>query len=264
MNRFKDEVVSYCSEKKDSLIKLLFCVLFFTFVLIITRNNNSEIKESLNKLTTNKNDIQLNNIEDEELQNEEYYYKLLDNLTKNNFDLTINIKKDKETKKLALSREYLGKEVLYLKENDNEEYYYKNEEAFYKLENDKLVKSDYVNIFKYEIDMFYDMNDLVSFLKTITKTTLNLDEKNSFYKYKVKLSELLDFYNQHYSSNLSVEEDDISIINVYFYSEIKKIIFDFTTFYNYLYHTDYKNVEYEFVFSNIGKQSLTEIDDLTK
>ncbi len=262
MNKIKKSVVDYCKEKKDLLIKLLLCILFFAFIILLTRNNKSKIEESINKLNINVGETEITEVEEDTLQSEEYYNKLLNNLALNNFDLTINIKKDKETKKVALSRENLNKEVLYLRENNIENYYYKNNEKFYKYENEKMVLSDYVNVLKYEIDLFYDMNDLVNFLNTTNSLSLNLNEKNTFYKYKVKLSEFLDLYNSINSTSFTLEEDDISIVYVYYYNEISKVVFDFTSFYNYLYHTNYKDVEYEFVFSNINKIDLTEIDNL--
>ena len=100
----------------------------------------------------------------------------------------------------------------YLRENNIENYYYKNNEKFYKHENENIILFDYVNVLKYEIDLF---NDLVNFLNTTNRLSLNLNEKNTFYKYKVKLSEFLYLYNNINSTSFTLEEDDISIVNVY-------------------------------------------------
>lgn len=261
MKKVIDVITDYCKEKKESLIKLLICILFFSFVLIFTRDNKDEIVNDLSKIK-NEIDIEEESVLEETLENEEYYIELLNNLSNNNFDLVLKITKDKENKVLAVSRQTLNKEVLYIKENNNEEYYYKNNEDFYKLENENLVMTNYVDIFKYEIDMFYDMNNLVNLLTDLDRASLYLEDENSYYKYKFKLSDILNYYNSLHTSSIETEDNDVLICYVYFYNNINKVSFDLTSFYNLIYNTDYKNVEYEFTFSNVNTVDLSEIDDL--
>lgn len=235
--------------KKDK-IKLLVYVAFFLILIIALRISNP-------KSYTNapiKNEDNTNNKTDQVI-------KLLDKFKDNNYEININIVKDKDMINVVKRIQDKDTEIFYIKYRGNENMYFRHKENYFIVNGESVTKTTkYDKIFEYD-ETFLDMNNLIKLLENNNKNFKDLtEEKYLIRRYKVPLTEVLKTYNEiHGTEEFTSLIKEVAIDIRYKSNELVGIYLNMVYLNNYLKEANDTVFTYDLTFTDIGTINLNSL-----
>ncbi len=231
-------------EKRNKAI-LTFSGYAVFFILILLLGYFGNNKNSNNDNYQSTDDLK---VKYEEIQN-------------NNFDSNITIIADADILLVSIRRESKDKEIITKKYRDQVNYYFRQDNAFYEVNQEFTnysIKKD-LNIYNNYDETFLDLDNIMKVINNETAIYL-AEEKSKIARYKVNETKVLSVYNSINNTQFMTNEDFDVIIDVHFNDHIVKIELELTNVYNIVNETDYENINYTMTFNDINNITLPDVN----
>lgn len=236
--------------KRDRIKAIVYFVLFL-IILVSFRLSNGNTNNQPNNEETPMVDTVI---------------KLLDKYKENNYEVEINIVKDKEMINVLKRMQDKDNEIFYIKYRDVENIYFRSNENYFIIDGENIEKTNkYDKIFEYD-ETFVDMNNLIKLLENDNVSYKDLkEEKYLIRRYKVPLSEMLKTYNEvhgteEFTSLIKEVSTDIKYLN----DDLIGISMDMLYLNNYLSESNISKFTYDLSFREVGNIDLSKIIEASK
>lgn len=263
----KEIDTSFIYDMNDNRTKLIYMLGFIILVILGLSLTSKDNGNTLKGTPFDKNYVKSDdNVELED--NFDNYLSVLSKISNKTYEYTYTIEPDDENEYLLIKgqvdrektlyyKDYKGKEKIYLKKGSN---YYILGTSTWKKTNKEMSYEGYDKLLLNPTNIYKLLNE---------KESYETKEEDGIVKsyVKVDMNKLINLYNESSSIEESIkdlEEKKYILFTVYRSGNHLIIEADLKDYYKLVYNKEYNNIFYGMEYYNIGKSSLSGIEDYIK